>query len=195
MADLRTISVVSLVTAMRAQGVSEHSIRMILLAIGIEEEARNEPETRAPQALHEILAGAQERKDWATVVAVTRQLAELEPDAGRRARYFYTAGIIQRNDLGDPEGAVETFDHALDCDPTMVRAFEAQGAILGARGDWKQLERAHRKMLVRVRHGDDRALERRLWEALAAIYRDRLSSPSSAEQAMAMARRLEDPEP
>ena len=56
----------------------------------------------------------------------------------------------------------------------MLKAFEAINRILTQKKDWKELERAFRKMLHRVTGKGDRALEFNLWHNLGVIYRDRL---------------------
>ncbi len=68
-------------------------------------------------------------------------------------------------------------------DPSILRAFETQSAILTEQQDWKRLERAHRKMIVRIRGQGDAALEFDLFQALALIYRDRLGHSAAAIEA------------
>ena len=52
--------------------------------------------------------------------------------------------------MDDQDRAVELFNEALDLNPSYLEAFERINKILTAQKDWKQLERAFRKMLHRV---------------------------------------------
>jgi hypothetical protein len=82
---------------------------------------------------------------------------------------------LYRDKLDDLERAVELFNEALDLNPGYLEAFERINKILTAQKDWKQLERAYRKMLHRLspRKGNN-DLEYNLWHSLGLIYRDRL---------------------
>ena len=77
----------------------------------------------------------------------------------------------------------------------MLRAFETQRALLTESQDWKRLERAHRKMLMRIRGQGNTALDADLFHALALIYRDRLGHDAAAIEAfkMVLVLRPDDP--
>lgn len=187
------VSISALIAAMRGEGVADASIGRILAAtLGIDEGAaralvEGPPVTDAAD-LHQQLSAAQERGDWAACVALIGRVVEEETDDRRRAQYFYTAAVIQRVELKDHEAALASLDQTLDCDPSVRRAFEVQCAILSHQQDWRRLERAHRKMIYRVR--GDAAREFELLHALAEIYRDRLAHPSAATEALKMALNL-----
>lgn len=190
------MSIPALVAALRHESVTDSTIyRVLAAALGVDEataRAYAEGQPTAPitdiGALHELLADAKERSDWPAFVALIERISALESDAPRRARYFYTMATVQRGELKDLEAALESLDQALDCDPSMQKAFETQRLILTEQRDWKRLERAHRKMIHRVR--GDAAQEFPLWEALALIYRDRLNLNASAIEAFKMALQL-----
>lgn len=184
------MSIPALVAAMRREYLGDPTIGRVLMAtLGIDEAAaRACVEGRAPALapvqdpgdLHALLVAAQERGDWPGVVALIGRIVEDERDPKRRARYFYSAALIQRDQLADVDAALESFEQALDADPSLLTAFERLTAMLTGAEDWKRLERAHRKMIHRVRGEGDAALGSRLWEALGAIYRDRLGSEAAA---------------
>src|SRR5262249_60421994 len=100
----------------------------------------------------------------------------------------------KENDLGR---AVELFNEALDLNPQFLEAFERINKILTAQKDWKQLERAFRKMLRRLStaNAGNPDLEFNLWHNLGLIYRDRLGDVSSAIEAFKMATRFKPDEP
>lgn len=199
--ERRVVSIATLVLAMRRESLADAAIgRVLAAALGVDEatagahvDGRPSASVAEPGELHALLADAQERGDWPAAVGLIDRIAALEPDPKRRAQYLYTAAIIQRVELEDLEAALESLEQTLDCDSSMLRAFEAQCAILDERQDWKRLERMHRKMLFRVR--GEAALECALFQALALIYRDRLGHQAAAIEAfkMALALRPDDP--
>src|SRR5207253_542254 len=68
----------------------------------------------------------------------------------RKSRYLYTMAQLYRDKLDDQMRAVDLFNEALDLNPNFLEAFERINKILTALKEWKQLERAYRKMLHRV---------------------------------------------
>jgi hypothetical protein len=95
-----------------------------------------------------------------------------------------------RDKENDPDRAVEHFNVALDNDPTFLKAFEAINKILTAQKDWKNMERAFRKMLHRIAGKGNTDLEFNLWHNLGLIYRDRLKQPEAGVEAFRMSSRL-----
>ena len=69
----------------------------------------------------------------------------------RKSKFLYTMAQLYRDKESDQERAVELFNEALDLNPGFLEAFERINKILTAQKDWKQLERAFRKMLHRCR--------------------------------------------
>lgn len=123
---------------------------------------------------------------WPEAVDMLRRLIEREQDAARRSKYLYTVGVILRDEIRDRNGAVEAFDAALDSDVKMLKAFEAIDRLLTEDKEWKELERAYRRMLRRVVENDDGTMENiklLLWQSLGEIYRSRLGQLKSAIQA------------
>lgn len=108
-------------------------------------------------------------------VKVLERLVDGEQQPKRRAMLHYTAGVLYRDHVGDLTRAVEHFDAALDDDLDLLKAFEAIDRVWTQNRQWKELERAYRRMLKRVTGlAANEQLEWMLWEGLAEIYRSRL---------------------
>jgi tetratricopeptide (TPR) repeat protein len=137
--------------------------------------------------LHKLLDAHTDQKQWRRAIDALDELAAGETSGERRARYIYAAAVIARDEIGDPELAVERFAAALDAQPDTPKAFEAIDRLLTEREDWKGLARAYRRMLKRV--GDaapaDRLLE--LWTRLGDICLDHLGDTEAAIAAFEVA--------
>jgi hypothetical protein len=95
---------------------------------------------------------------------------------------------IYRDKENDLDRAVELFNAALDLNPTFLEAFERINKILTGQKEWKQLERAFRKMLKRLgANTENTDLAYNLWHNLGLIYRDRLHDMQSGIEAFKMA--------
>ncbi|WP_437768228.1 tetratricopeptide repeat protein [Sorangium sp. So ce281] len=140
--------------------------------------------------LHKLLQLYQRTGQWERMVDCLQRIAELEPQPDRKSRYLYTMAQIYRDKLDDPARAVELFNDTLDLNPHSLEAFERINKILTAQKEWKQLERAYRKMLHRVAGKGNTDLEYSLWHALGLIYRDRLGDRTAALETFRMASRL-----
>ena len=123
-----------------------------------------------------------------------------EPGRGRgppeRARYLVAAGNILHYELGDSDAASELYERALDDDPADLKTFERLDKILTASKDWKEQERAYRRMIKRIgttTDPDKQAALLLLWRGLAEIYRTRMQDPQSAIAALEVCIQL-DPE-
>ena len=89
------------------------------------------------------------------------QLAELEDNATRKAKYWCGVATIQQKYLDDRFMAVRSFDNALEADPSMLRAFQAIDQLLTEDKDYERQDRYYRKMLKRATdHQLDDALQR-----------------------------------
>lgn len=140
--------------------------------------------------LHKLLQLYQKSGQWERMVDCLQRIADLEPQPDRRSRYLYTMAQIYRDKLEDQLRAVDLFNEALDLNPGFLEAFERINKILTALKEWKQLERAYRKMLHRVAGKGNTDLEYSLWHALGLIYRDRLGDQTAAIETFRMASRL-----
>lgn len=143
--------------------------------------------------LHKLLAAYQGNKNWDRTVEIIQRVSDLDDRASAKAKYAYTIGVILRDELEDHSGALTHFNAALDLDPDQLKPFESINKILQDQKDWKQLERAYRKMLHRVVGKGNANLEYSLWHALGVIYRDRQKENDNAIEAFKMASQA-DPE-
>ena len=121
------------------------------------------------------------------MVDTVQAIADLEERPEIKARYFYTMAQLYRDKLEDPDRAVELFNEALDLNPSYLEAFERINKILTDQKDWKQLERAYRKMIHRIAGKGNVDLESTLWHQLGLIYRDRLELTQEAIESFKMA--------
>ncbi len=143
--------------------------------------------------LRKLLEIYKSTNQWHEAVNMLDRLIEQQDDAKRRAKFNYTAAIIYRDKIGDPETAIEYFEKSLDADITKLESFEAIDRIFTKLKEWKELERAYRRMLRRIAEGNQGAMEDvkfKLWEGLGEIYRTRLGHPKSAIQAFQTATQL-----
>ena len=141
--------------------------------------------------LHKLLALYQSTENWAKMIDTIQAIAEMEKDPVRKSKFLYTIAQLYRDKENDQDRAVELFNEALDLNPTFLEAFERINKILTTQKDWKQLERAFRKMLRRLSaaNSPNPELEYNLWHNLGLIYRDRLHEVNSAIEAFKMATR------
>jgi tetratricopeptide (TPR) repeat protein len=151
----------------------------------------HEIQSKNHKILHKLLMLYQGSKQWDSAIEIIEKVSALVDDgdasaeskAGNKARYAYTVGVILRDEVKDPDRSVEYFNKSLDLDPGQLKAFEAINKIYTTKKDWKQLERAYRKMLFRIHGKGNVELEHNLWHTLGVIYRDRLKQPESAVEA------------
>jgi golgin subfamily B member 1 len=141
--------------------------------------------------LHSMLEIYTEQKQWRRAVETLLKLAELEKDAALRAKYYYAAAVIARDEMKEPDEAVEHFSHALDDAPSIPKAFEAVEKILGERGDWKGLVRAYRKMIKRLGDTASEAQLLQLWSRLGDIASEKMGDTESAIAAYEVAASFE----
>jgi golgin subfamily B member 1 len=142
--------------------------------------------------LHKLLTLYQSTSQWEPTIEIIDRVAALDTRNEAKAKYAYTVGVITRDELKDAAQALARFNQALDLDPAgMLKAFEAINKLLTQQKDWRELERAFRKMLHRISGKGDTGLEFNLWHNLGVIYRDRQKSFEAAAEAFAMASRLQ----
>jgi len=110
------------------------------------------------------------------------QALQINPDE-LQAHIFYGRICAAEDRASDGRDHLE---RALDLDPGNETAFETLAAIHTANGDWKLLERQHRKVLQRLGNRvPKRALI--LWKSLAQVYSERLGDPESARTSLEVA--------
>lgn len=140
--------------------------------------------------LHKLLQHYQGAERWSDMIATIERIAAMEKNPDRKSKYHYTMAQLFRDKENDQDRAVEHFNFALDNDPAFLKAFEAINKILTAQKDWKNMERAFRKMLHRIAGKGNTDLEFNLWHNLGLIYRDRLKQPEAGVEAFRMSSRL-----
>jgi tetratricopeptide (TPR) repeat protein len=147
--------------------------------------------------LHKMLALYQAVENWSKMIDTIQAIADLEKDPVRKSKYIFTMAQLYRDREADQDRAVELFNEALDLNPQYLEAFERINKILTGKKDWKNLERAYRKMLRRLSsaNANNPDLEFNLWHQLGIIYRDRLQDVNSAIEAFKMATRYKPDEP
>ncbi|HEU4412622.1 MAG TPA: tetratricopeptide repeat protein [Polyangiaceae bacterium] len=151
------------------------------------EEARDiRPDDHA--LLHKLLMLYPQTENWAKMIDTVQALAELETQPERKSKYIYTLAQLYRDKENDLNRAVDLFNEALDLNPNLLEAFERINKILTSQKNWKQLERAYRKMLFRVKDLGNAELEYNLCHSLGIIYRDRLQDPVQAIEAFKLAK-------
>jgi tetratricopeptide (TPR) repeat protein len=141
--------------------------------------------------LHKVLDLYTDTKQWKKAVEVMLRVAALEKDAARRSKYYYTAAIVQRDEVKALDDALELFNQALDDNPDLLKAFEAVDRLCTQKKDWKTLERNYRRMIKRMPQEqstpEKEGLKVTLWHNLGEIYRTRLHDFSSASAAFEVA--------
>jgi tetratricopeptide (TPR) repeat protein len=141
--------------------------------------------------LHKLLELYTETKQWKRAVEIVVRLTELESDPGLRAKYFYTAAVIYRDEVKALDEAAEFYNKALDDAPDLLKAFEALDRISTQKKDWKNLERNYRKMIKRLPQEGQNELKVMLWHNLGEIYRTRLKNYKNATAAFEVAASLD----
>jgi tetratricopeptide (TPR) repeat protein len=141
--------------------------------------------------LHKLLELYTETKQWKRGVEIVVRLTELEKDGGLRAKYFYTAAVIYRDEVKALDEAIDFYNKALDDAPDLLKAFEAIDRLCTQKKDWKALERNYRKMIKRLPQEGQSELKVMLWHNLGEIYRTRLKNFKNATAAFEVASSLE----
>ena len=143
--------------------------------------------------LHDVLDLFTETKQWKKAVEILLKLAALE--TGKlRAKYLEAAGNITNYELHAADEAIELYNQALDEDNGNLKTFERIDKILTAKKDWKNQERAYRRMIKRLGQevpADKRQIQIALWHGLGEIYRSRLKDLRAAAQAFEVSVSLE----
>ena len=150
-----------------------------------------EIDSESRPVLHKVLPLYQSTKQWQKVVEIIHKVAEMEEDPIKLGRLYYSIGVIYRDEIKNADEAVECFNRSLDASLENLKAFEAIDRILTQKKDWKNLERAYRKMLHRIAGKGRMDLEINLWHFLGEIYRTRMGQFEPAAEAFKMASKLD----
>ena len=154
---------------------------------------KQEPGSRL--VLGKLLGLHETAGNWTAAVETLTQLAELEDNDTRKAKYWCGVATIQQKYLDDRFMAVRSFDNALEADPSMLRAFQAIDQLLTEDKDYERQDRYYRKMLKRATDNQlDDGLIFSLAKNLGEINRTRLKRYSEAVKAyrIALSRKPDD---
>jgi tetratricopeptide (TPR) repeat protein len=139
------------------------------------------------QVWHKLLELHTAAKQWADAAGALGRLAELETASAVRAKYFYAAAVIRRDELDDPAGAVALFNRALDDAPDLTKAFDALERLLADVGAWRELARNYRRMIKRLPPEGLSDLRLRLWGGLGEVSLTQLEDLEMAATALEVA--------
>ena len=128
---------------------------------------------------------------WHEALDMLDRLIEQQDDPSRRAHFNYVAAVICRDELQNPERAIEYFEAALDADvteklgdafPEVERIYRKMAISTDREQEkrriWKELERAYRRMLHRIADSGvdlENQIKFKLWKGLGEIYHSHLN--------------------
>jgi tetratricopeptide (TPR) repeat protein len=118
---------------------------------------------------------------------ILESLAMAEDSPEQRAKIYVQMAALYQEKLSDDGRAIEYLNTALDSDPNRLEAFRAIDEILTHNKDWAGQAEAYRRMLERLKGGNQKELEYRLYANLGEIYRSRLKEMDYAVSAYSMA--------
>ena len=121
--------------------------------------------------------------EWTKLVEVLDTLIASSETPAKERELLLELADLHLNELSDPAGALSAFDRVLDGDSTYLQAFEKIVRLLTDARDWSGLEKAYRKMLLRIKNEKNVSLELALWKQVGLVYRDRLGNNQSAREA------------
>lgn len=121
--------------------------------------------------LRELLQLRELLGDPCAIVDVHERFVACEPDGSLRAAHLFASARIVRDDLHDPQRAIELLERALEEDPSAVAAFRALDELMAR--DESSRERLYVAMVSRARRTSDASLEHELWQELGAMRQSR----------------------
>ncbi|MCB9601790.1 MAG: tetratricopeptide repeat protein [Sandaracinus sp.] len=142
--------------------------------------------------LTKLMGVYSETKDWSRLVEVILRIAELVDEPGQQAKYYLTAASIAKGELSRVEEAADYYAQALENDPSLEKAFTGLVACLEQAERWEDLAEAYQGQLER-RAGASPEERAKLWDAIGAIYEEKLEDAVKATEAYEQAQEL-DPE-
>jgi len=124
--------------------------------------------------LHKLLDVYTKQSRWQPAIDLLNQLAKIEEDPQVRARTLYTAALILRDELKQPDEAASLLERSLDEAPDMTVAFEDLEALHKVAADWKALAHSYRRMIKRLPTNAPHAFRLGLWTRLGELAIKRL---------------------
>ena len=129
-------------------------------------------------------------KAFSEAINVLQHLVQVEDNPQRKGNYLFTIATIYRQELAEPEMAVDYYEQSLDLNADKLEAFRAIDEILTEAKDWEGLEGGYRRMINRIRGKGNNQVEFALYKGLGEIYRSRLKQPDLAASSYEMASKL-----
>lgn len=135
--------------------------------------------------LHKLIPVYESTEQWNLLVDTLYKIASLEKEPEKLARYYYSIGIILRDKMGDPDGALKCFTKALDHNCNDKTSLDALVELLTKLEDYKTLERCLRQVVYRLHEAGEGESNRALqvWHTLGEVYRVRLGDYNAAAMA------------
>jgi tetratricopeptide (TPR) repeat protein len=149
----------------------------------------NSPELR--RSIREAIDRNMEQERWAEAAQGLGRLAELEPDAGARARLLHAQALVLKDTLQDRPGAIALLERALEADPALLPAWDALEPLHRGGGDPMALRRCYARALQALGRTAERTLALRLWAGLAEVSWRSLGDHPTAVAALEAARALD----
>jgi tetratricopeptide (TPR) repeat protein len=118
----------------------------------------------------------EQRQEWPELLDALMRLAPLADDASRQVSLRKRAAQVQRDQLEDLEGAIDSYRDVLDLEPRDEEALAGLEALQRQREDWPAVEEVLMRRLEGV-EGTDRI---ELFEALADLSADMLDNVGAA---------------
>jgi len=141
--------------------------------------------------LHKLLDLNTKQGRWQPAIDLLNQLAKVEEDPAVRARTLYTAALILRDELNQPDEAASLLERSLDESHDLTVAFEDLEALHKGKADWKALAHTYRRMLKRLPSEAHHPLRLSLWTRLGDVAVKRLHDRKLALAAFEAAAALE----
>lgn len=116
-----------------------------------------------------------ETRDYKRAINLIERLVDTETDEQKLAEYHFTAATIYRDELENPQRAVEHYNRTLDHNLDKLKAFEAVDRLLTRQGAWEELAHNYERMIARL--GSDSRQHELLFmlnKNLGEIYRSRM---------------------
>jgi tetratricopeptide (TPR) repeat protein len=130
--------------------------------------------------LHKMLEIHTGIEQWDQAAEIVLKLAELEENPQIKAKYLYTAALVYRDELKEPDLGMEQMEACLDADPSFANAFEAIERTLTDRADWTELARALRRQFKRLPETAPVAERVSFLDRLGDIYSEKLGEAETA---------------
>ncbi len=141
------------------------------------------------QALDALAKLYDKRGDVHDSIDCLTKVAELTTDGAQQVDMFYRIGRAQRDRLDDPISARESFEKALDLEPSHLQSLTALRTIAINEEDW---DAAARYLAQEVENTESDRAKAKLWVELGRIREERLSEHEAALEAFEQAIKNDD---